>query len=377
MKKHIIQILFIISFFTFLCSCNIKTQNKAGLYTYEGEYISWEKLCSKGYFYINDNILKNVWYSSDSNVIPNGKLVLPDTINVIGKGAFENHQKWEFEIFIPNTVTTIESRAFINCFNLKGVEFEENSQLKSIESLSFLAVHSMKKLFIPKSVDYIDKYAFGYGLSGSLEEIIVEEGNTKYDSRNNCNALIETETDKIILGCENTIFPKDIKIIGEEAFYASKIKNVNLHELTKLHTIEGDAFTGCENIETIIFPDSLKIIKPAFKACLNLKTIVFPKSLILDYSNGYSFDIGRIDKICNIVLPETITPYLVMSIEEIMHNDVENLNLYNVTDEDISQWFYYIKISDNNYYYFGYRNKISIFNQNEWSYVNGTPTPIV
>ena len=53
----------------------------------------------------------------------------------------------------------------------------------------------------------------------NLTSIIVEEGNVNYDSRNNCNAIIETSTNTLISGCKNTIILNSISRIGNYAFY--------------------------------------------------------------------------------------------------------------------------------------------------------------
>jgi hypothetical protein len=57
-----------------------------------------------------------------------------------------------------------------------------------------------------------------------LNSITVEKGNTKYDSRDNCNAIIETNTNKLIAGCKNTTIPNSVTSIGERAFYGRTLK---------------------------------------------------------------------------------------------------------------------------------------------------------
>lgn len=59
---------------------------------------------------------------------------------------------------------------------------------------------------------------FAY-VDDALEFIVVEEDNDKYDSRNDCNAVIETATNKLIQGCMNTIIPNTVTSIGDRAFY--------------------------------------------------------------------------------------------------------------------------------------------------------------
>jgi len=46
----------------------------------------------------------------------------------------------------------------------------------------------------------------------------VDGGNGKYDSRDNCNAIIETASNTLIAGCMNSIIPNSVTTIGNEAF---------------------------------------------------------------------------------------------------------------------------------------------------------------
>ena len=69
-----------------------------------------------------------------------------------------------------------------------------------------------------------------------LTSITVEKGNTKYDSRDNCNAIIETNTNKLIAGCKNTTIPNSVTSIG------------------------GFAFEGCSGLTSITIPNSVTSI---------------------------------------------------------------------------------------------------------------------
>ena len=72
-------------------------------------------------------------------------------------------------------------------------------------------------IVIPKSVVKIDKHLFSS--QSGVTKIIVEEGNERYDSRNNCNAIIETESNTLVAGCASTVIPNTVEEIGEDAFY--------------------------------------------------------------------------------------------------------------------------------------------------------------
>ena len=51
----------------------------------------------------------------------------------------------------------------------------------------------------------------------ALKSIVVSEDNGQYDSRGGCNAIIETETNELIAGCDYTVIPDDVTRIGSRA----------------------------------------------------------------------------------------------------------------------------------------------------------------
>ena len=81
---------------------------------------------------------------------------------------------------------------------------------------AFFGCTGLTSITIPNSVTEIGEMAF-YGWSG-LTSIIVANGNSKYDSRDNCNAIIETETNSLIVGCKNTTIPNSVTEMGKGAF---------------------------------------------------------------------------------------------------------------------------------------------------------------
>lgn len=114
---------------------------------------------------------------------------IPNSVISIGYAAF--CKSGLTSIIIPNSVTTIDEYAFSDCSELTSVS-------------------------IGNSVSSIDDKAF-QGCSG-LTSIVVVSGNPTYDSRNNCNSIIETTGNKLILGCMNTTIPNTVTAIDEYAF---------------------------------------------------------------------------------------------------------------------------------------------------------------
>lgn len=88
--------------------------------------------------------------------------------------------------------------------------------ITSIDGETFSGCLSLTSITIPSNVTNIDRSAFNY-MSG-LESIKVDPENKVYDSRYNCNAIIETRTNTLISGCYKTVIPNSIKVIGWWAF---------------------------------------------------------------------------------------------------------------------------------------------------------------
>ncbi|MBR2250000.1 MAG: leucine-rich repeat domain-containing protein, partial [Prevotella sp.] len=115
-------------------------------------------------------------------------------------------------ITIPNSVTSIDSYAFYSCSGLTS--FEIPNGVTSIGSYAFTGCSGLTSVTIPNSVTSI-----GGGAFSDLTSIVVEKGNTMYDSRDNCNAIIETATNTLICGCKATVIPNSVTSIGSSAFY--------------------------------------------------------------------------------------------------------------------------------------------------------------
>ncbi|MCI8298984.1 MAG: leucine-rich repeat domain-containing protein [Lachnospiraceae bacterium] len=168
----------------------------------------------------------------------------------------------------PKGVMSIGDSAFFAC-NMTEVIFPE--ELTSIGKAAFSQSKELAKISVPEKVTHIGLSAFE--LCGNLSTIEVAEGNTVYDSRENCNAVIETESNTLILGCQNTIIPEGVTGIGERAFMGSGyLKKIDIPE-TVTH-IESYAFWMCRNLKEVNIPESVKTIgEMAFKGDVDGVTI--------------------------------------------------------------------------------------------------------
>ena len=130
---------------------------------------------------------------------------------------------------------------------------------------------------IPSSVTNIASRAF-QNCSG-LTSIQVESRNTVFDSRENCNAIIETNSNTLVWGCMNTIIPNSVTGIGRMAFSGCLgLTSINIPNNVK--TIDGNAFWECTNLTSISLPNSVTSIgSGAFADCRNLATVIIGDAL--------------------------------------------------------------------------------------------------
>ncbi len=171
---------------------------------------------------------------------------IPEHIESIGEGAFGGCGKLSIDLVLPEGLTTIGNEAFAGCEKIKTLSLPNT--LTTIGGSAFNGLSSIPSLYIPSSVTSIGEMAF-VKLSNALS-IIVDEGNTKYDSRNNCNALIETKKGKLLAGCRNSFIPDGVTSLERAAFANQPITIAILPN--SVETIKQDAFSWCQNLEAIV-----------------------------------------------------------------------------------------------------------------------------
>ena len=209
-------------------------------------------------------------------------------------------------IFIPRSVTHIYFGAFYGC-PLTTVEI--GGPLEYIDAWAFYDCSNLQDINLPNTVTYIGDGAFSgctrlpsltipnsvttigesvFYCCFFLEQLIVEAGNPVYDSRNNCNAIIETSTNKLIAGCMGTIIPNTVDSIGNYAFAGQRLTSITIPNSV---TAIGDyAFFYCYRLTSIGISDSLTSIGDyAFSNCSVLTSVTIPSSVTSIGSGAFAY----------------------------------------------------------------------------------------
>lgn len=239
-----------------------------------------------------------VKYISDNayNECTINQVDFPSSLEAIGQQSFY-HSNIE-SISIPDNVKTIGDSAFRNCHKLSQITLNSTALLEQLGRYAF-GQSSLENLYIPPKVNNI--------ISGlvvntpSLSTISVDENNETYDSREGCNAIIQTVDNTLIAGCKGTTVPKSVTKIGNsaflghtylvsidiehvtsigmEAFSKTRVSEITLNDA--IHAIEVGVFRNCSSLTTINIPNSCTIIYgAAFAGCNKLKSLKFPELLI-------------------------------------------------------------------------------------------------
>ena len=193
-------------------------------------------------FYMDTNIT-SITIGNHAKAIPFGmfgdnggashnlsSLILGDSLVTIGDYAFSGMSRID-TLRIPNSVITIGNGAFQGAHSNYG---NRTDQLKAV--------------IIGSGVDTIGTTAFA--LHYNVDSIVVLNENSRFDSRGGCNAIVETATNRLILGCQTTEIPNNVTAIGPYAFY------------------------GCQHLTSLTIPDSVSLIDEyAFSDCYGLNII--------------------------------------------------------------------------------------------------------
>ncbi len=244
-------------------------------------------------------------------------LVFPEGISTIGAYAFAEYKGLK-SVVIGNDVTSIAEGAFQDCRDLKDVTI--GSSVTSVGQYAFRNCTGMQNLVVGNSVNSIGNQTFEN--CGNLRSIVVVKGNSKYDSRDNCNALIVTATNALLLGCRNTVIPEGIKTIADGAFFGCKgLAYINIpNSVTSISTsafsssdlkeiefhcskTEQYLFQNKSSLERVILGSEVTSIAfGTFYGCTNMQTIISYIQQPFAYGTN-AFKFNNTYNTCKLIVP--------------------------------------------------------------------------
>ena len=223
-------------------------------------------------------------YSQSSYTDLSGDLIIPETVTNNGT---------------TYSVTSIGWNAFRGCSGLTSITIPNS--VTSIGSSAFEGCSGMRSITIPNSVTYIGNGAFGG--CWKVESMKVASGNRVYDSRNDCNAIIETGTNTLIFGCKTSSIPNSVTSIGDSAFEGcSGLTSVTIPN--SVTSIGWNAFYGCSGLTSVTIPNSVTSIGGgAFSGCSGLTSVTIPNSVTAIGDSVFGGCIGLI----SVTIPNSVT----------------------------------------------------------------------
>lgn len=224
-----------------------------------------------------NNTNSPLWKNYNDNIT---SVVIGSGVTHIGDWSFNGYTGLT-SISIPASVESIGEYAFTACSNLTSVTFADGSALQSIGEIAFASTN-LSSVSIPASVTSIGEYAFSS--CSNLATITVAAGNTVYNSPEGSNAIIETTSKKLIVGCKGTTIPNGVEIIGDYAFNeCTGLQSITIPASVK--TISGGAFSRCTGLTSITIPESVTSIGDyAFDVCSNLTSITLNSNPVISSS---------------------------------------------------------------------------------------------
>lgn len=264
-------------------------------------------------------------------------VTVPSTITKIDDSAFQNCH-YLTTVTLPNTLSNMGHYVFTSCNRLTTVNIP--SALTEIPDGMFQGCSALSSITIPDTVTSIGEGAFNNsGLTNvyipdsvssivfnpfqncaSLTTIEVDRNNSYYDSRDSCDAIIDSTNNALITGCINSFIPNTVESIGEDAFdnvqitsitipssvvvignqafYASGLTSITIP--SSVLSIGTGVFTDCTDLASVTLEID-EITDSMFSGCTSLTSITIPQSVETIGESAFAFS-----GLTSITIPDTV-----------------------------------------------------------------------
>lgn len=252
----------------------------------------------------NTLIVGNFIISSDSlKSIYIGRTLKPETEKENDRKLFFYGLEQLTSVTVGEKVTYFDFNYILECNNLEKIVFEDGTEGLTFGSGWSCPQCPIQELYLGRIIKFQENYIhqiqithpfsltigntvtdsgafFGTIFSESnINKIVVDPNNKIYDSREECNAVIETSTNRLLLGCKNTVIPEGVTSIDPSAFRRCQ----HLASITipnSITSIDPGSFHGCSGLKTVIIGEGMRSIGyDAFAGCINLTSINIPNSI--------------------------------------------------------------------------------------------------
>ncbi len=207
-------------------------------------------------------------FKNNTNIQSFDELQYFTGLTAIGDSAFYYCSRLTSAV-LPETVTAIGASAFQYCFYLSSIRLSEN--LENIASDAFWNCVRLTSIRIPAKVSSIGDTVFGY--CTQLTDVSVDPANTVFDSREGCNAIVETSTNTLYQAFVSTRIPSTVTTIGRFAYsYVAGLTELRIP--SNVTALAGVSVFSCGDLRSVVLPAELTTIgHQSFDYCDSLKTV--------------------------------------------------------------------------------------------------------
>lgn len=185
-------------------------------------------------------------------------ITIPADVKTIGKECFADTDVQE--VTLPEGIESIESKAFVNCFKLKKINFSEG--LEFVKDRAFMNCISLAKVALPETLTELGDYAF---YNAGIKQLTLPDPKNVLSAGINVFGAIKIK---------NISIPKDFRL--SKAMFATCQQLCSVNFEARWVNIPERCFYHCTNLTKVDISKALFIKDAAFLECHRLSVSVIP-----------------------------------------------------------------------------------------------------